>query len=82
VKADLILGPEHKALTALRLARQLEGLSQAALGARVGRAQCWVSRVENGDILAPKQKRIEMARMLRMPPESLFPEDMDEEGKD
>ena len=71
--SNKVCGPH--AQSPLRMARVLEGLSQADLGQIVGRSQSWASRVEAGLITASITQRQKIAQALGISADVLFGEE-------
>jgi DNA-binding XRE family transcriptional regulator len=54
--------------------RRLRGYSITALAAAIGRSRLWVSRIENGHERPSASYRRDVARVLEVPEELVFPE--------
>ena len=58
----------------LRSARNLRGMTQDDLAEKIGRSRAWVSFLETGKIIPPRQKLYDVATALGMDAATLFPE--------
>jgi transcriptional regulator with XRE-family HTH domain len=54
--------------------RRLRGYSITSLAAAIGRSRLWVSRIENGHVRPSASYRRDVARVLDVPEDLIFPE--------
>ena len=66
-------------VSALRTARIVKGLSQAALARRLGMSQPRFSEIESGKVKPAPKMKDKIARILGLPREILFSDDKDDD---